>query len=296
MRILVGTLYTIENEFDDCCRAIAAQSHSDFEHFVLRNLPNKNAHDSLYLAFMARADEFDLFMKVDADMVIRERDFFRRVVDAFEADDELDVLHTTVQDFLSNQSLWGLATYRNTVRWNVDSGGALFVDRVLDRSTVRKKLSVHSGLAPAATHCANPSIYQAFHFGCHRALKALDGREDYQWQILRRVYRNYLRTGDRRVGAACLGAELILRGNSGVVVVSEDDAGVPTLYRRAIESGQFRALPWVLRRHRLARLAFLPSPHDMGFCLDRWHHMRNVAGTLRQRFGRAAACRRKTRV
>lgn len=52
MRLFVGTLYTIENEFDECVASIALQSYRNFQHFVFRNLPNKEAHDALYSAFM----------------------------------------------------------------------------------------------------------------------------------------------------------------------------------------------------------------------------------------------------
>ena len=83
MRILVGTLYTIENEFDECVASINRQSHSDFEHFILENLPNKHAHDTLYRTFMERSGDFVLLIKVDADMVIEDEDLFAKIVDKF---------------------------------------------------------------------------------------------------------------------------------------------------------------------------------------------------------------------
>ena len=40
MRIFVGTLKTIENEFEECVASIERQTHQNFEHFVFEDLPN----------------------------------------------------------------------------------------------------------------------------------------------------------------------------------------------------------------------------------------------------------------
>jgi hypothetical protein len=40
MKLLVGTLYTIENEFEQCCAAIDRQTYDHFDLVVIRNLPN----------------------------------------------------------------------------------------------------------------------------------------------------------------------------------------------------------------------------------------------------------------
>ena len=84
MRILVGTLATIENEFDACTASIQRQTHRDFEQFVIRDLPNKQAHDTLYRTFMSRSEAFDLLIKIDADMVLADDRFFEKVVERFQ--------------------------------------------------------------------------------------------------------------------------------------------------------------------------------------------------------------------
>src|SRR5690242_14514637 len=117
MRILVGTLYTIENEFAACCAAIQRQTHTDFEHLVLEKLPNKVAHDTLYRTFMQRSDEFDLLIKIDADMVIRSPNLFAAIVAKFRADPLLDEYVIQLHDFFTDRPMWGMSVYRNTVRW-----------------------------------------------------------------------------------------------------------------------------------------------------------------------------------
>ena len=128
MRILVGTLYSIENEFEECLEGIRQQTYRDFEHFVIQGLPKREAHDALYGTFMTRANEFGLFMKVDADMVITNRDLFARIVDTFRQSPNTDVFTIEVYDFFTNRLIDGMHTFRSTVRWQKREN-AIFTDR-----------------------------------------------------------------------------------------------------------------------------------------------------------------------
>ena len=216
MRILVGTLRTIENEFSACVEALNRQTHREFEHFVVRDLPNKQAHDALYDTFMRRAGEFDLFVKVDADMVIQNGDFFRRLIASFEAHSDKRGIVIPVHDFFTDTLIRGLHAYRSGVKWNtgdeevfVDPSpvdGAQMIDDVDD-------------LTPAAEHCPDPSPFQAFHFGAHKGLKAREALERGIPGTLRfhsgnveQVWRHFLRNGDVRLGLAALGGEMGLAG------------------------------------------------------------------------------------
>jgi hypothetical protein len=70
VKVLVGTLVTIENELSDCIAKVAAQTGITVEHFFIRDLADVDAHWTMYKTFMERAAHFDFFVKVDADMVI----------------------------------------------------------------------------------------------------------------------------------------------------------------------------------------------------------------------------------
>ena len=48
MKIYVGTLYSGENEFEECVAAIQNQTYKNYDHFVIRDLPNKEAHVTLF--------------------------------------------------------------------------------------------------------------------------------------------------------------------------------------------------------------------------------------------------------
>jgi len=217
MRLLVGTLHTIENEFEECITSIKEQRYQNFEHVILKNIPNKEAHDTLYKTFMERADEFDLFIKVDADMVIENKNLFSGIVYKFRKNPLMKDLEIAVYDFFSEQLIWGMHTYRNNVKWQKNEEN-LFVDScpVLPE----EKIYDDSDLAPAAIHCKNPSLFQAFHYGVHKALKIIQpGRKNirkeytfYHWNILEKMHQHFNRTCDKRVGMAVLGAELTFRG------------------------------------------------------------------------------------
>ena len=176
MRIYVGTLYTIENEFDECVQSINAQTYRDFDHFIFKNLPNKEAHMTLFQSFLDRKSEYDVLVKIDADMVLASDTLFQDIVDKLQINKWLDLLSIAVHDFFSNQMIWGLNAFCNSVHWNLKDEN-LFVD--IPDVPPEKYLMDDRDLAPAAFHCKNPSPYQSFHYGVHRGLKVIQpGRRE----------------------------------------------------------------------------------------------------------------------
>jgi hypothetical protein len=263
MRIFVGTLYTIENEFEACVASIERQTYRDFQHFVFEGLPNKEAHDALYRAFMDRSDEFDLLIKVDADMVIEDQDLFAKIVRKFRANEWLEDLEIAVHDFFSDQLIWGLHTYRNTVRWEQDDED-LFVDACPVDADAR--LHDDSELAPAAIHCKNPSPFQAFHYGVHKALKTIQPRRlevkeaytRYHWNNLERTREHFLETRDKRIGFAVLGAELTFGGGIHPAHLDYSDSYLRNLFDR-YQHLDAAGLKQIIKRVSLSRFGFLPS-------------------------------------
>jgi len=217
MKIYVGTLYTIENEFDECVASIKKQTYKNYEHIIFRGLPNKEAHDTLFRDFLDRSGEFDLMVKVDADMVITRDDLFSKIVGKFQESVELHILSIAVHDWFSDRLVSGLNTYKNRIEWK-NSREDLFVDVV----GTDYFLYDDSCLAPAAKHCPNPSPFQAFHFGVHKGLKVIqvnrpsNSRAQWRmrehWENIQFTYKHFERIKDIRLGFAVLGAELALGG------------------------------------------------------------------------------------
>lgn len=212
MKILVGTLHAIENELDACMAAIREQTHPAHDSFVISGKPNKEAHDELYQTFMDRAAEVDLFIKIDADMVVTRPTFFQEVVERFTADPDLTHLLIAVDDWMTDRLIMGMHVFRSSHRWHSsrDSSESLFVDMV----DVEEKLTKdREQLAPAAIHCGDPSPFQAFHFGLHKAVKfSQHGRDEVNfnqrethWRHFKSLDRHYRRTREPRLNLARIG-------------------------------------------------------------------------------------------
>ncbi|MEL7357652.1 MAG: hypothetical protein AAFN40_13920 [Cyanobacteria bacterium J06560_6] len=213
MKILVGVMYCIENEFLECIQSIQNQSYKDFEYFVLENLSNKDAHEQLYQTFMREAESYDLFVKVDADMVIARDSFFQEVVNYFSTFSDVDDLQIAVHDFFTDRLVYGLHVYSRRMKWEEDKE-QIFVDWPERKNMPIKRVNDRANLAPAAFHCPNPSRFQAFHFGVHKAVKIMQHEcQDFRyyasivhWDNLICLKNNFLSDRDILLAFSILGA------------------------------------------------------------------------------------------
>lgn len=215
-RVLVGTLYCGENEFEALKQSLCAQTYSHWEHVVYRNLPNKEAHDRLYRTFMGEQDDFDLFLKLDADMVFRSGEGLKQIVHLFEETPGLDHLTLAVRDWYSDSLIEGLHTFSDKARWETGEESR-FVDPSPLIPGERRELWTEP--APIVDHSPDPSSFQAFRFGVHRALKVVQRKHwimrfqqaTGQWTLLQNCWKHFEKEGDRRLGLALLGAEEVFR-------------------------------------------------------------------------------------
>ena len=196
MRILIGILHSQEPQKDECVKSIENQQYSfDYDYFIISGLSKRDAHDTLYSKFMSESSNYDLFVKLDADMIIERQDFFQFLYSVFQKDTKLDWMRLLIHDHFLDQNISGLNIYRFSVKWakNVNN---CFTDRVMIKSSVRKDI----GLDPSTiwiTHCKDASIYQAFNFGFHRAIKAFQFNSKkriystLQWNAFLRVFKLY---------------------------------------------------------------------------------------------------------
>jgi len=216
-RVLVLTLRTDENEFDACVESIQAQQGVCCDHVVFSELPNKEAHDTLYRRIMTDAKSYDYFVKLDADMVFRSPESLRSGLQLFIDNPKLDHVQFSLSDWYTSQPMMGLHIFSNRCRWS-SRGESLFVDYRPEIPGHRRH--VREAPAPLADHSPNPSAYQAFLFGVHRGSKVyqLDrwlvngGESRSQWQVLGAVWAHFLKTKDRRLALALLGSEAVRDG------------------------------------------------------------------------------------
>ncbi len=226
LRVLIGTLHSGENEFDQCIAALRRQSYPHWEQFVLANLPEHEAHERLYDRFMENARGFELFLKLDADMVLSAPDKLAAAVCLFEQSPSLGHAVFRVHDWMTDTPIIGIHLFRNRVRWPAQSN-ALFLDSP-PIVQGRRRYYIRRAPSPLALHSPDPSLAQAFRYGLHRGLKAFQhgrGRAGLlsavtHWRLLKRLWRHVNAVRDQRLGLALLGVE---HAASGTVAPDECD-------------------------------------------------------------------------
>lgn len=277
MRLLVGILHTVENEFEECVASVQKQTHQDFECLVIHNLPCQKAHETLYQSFIDRANDFDLLLKLDADLVIESPNLFAEIVKKFQKNPDGDLYEIAVHDFFSDQLIWGMPFYRNTLQWwkNEDP---LFYGNDLCPIPRERRISDNHDLAPAAIHCKNPSLLQAFHYGVARGLfviqphrkKKLRFKMTNHWNLIRRTWANFEKSRDVRLGLAVLGAELAYQGQFLPKHLNYSDPYVSHILK-PYENFTAAQIHTEIRRLRRRNFGFLP------------HRLRREVVSFRQR-------------
>jgi hypothetical protein len=250
-RILVGTMYSGEQEFHRCVQSISEQVGCASSHFIVEGLPHQRAHAELYSTFRERAADHDLFVKVDADMVLARRTVLCEIAEWFAQNRAFDKLTIGIHDFFPDRLVSGLHAWRNTVSWPETDRIFADTDGVRpDRTSCQFK-----ELAPAAYHCPDPSCMQCFHYGMIRAVKVATGLSR-GWlntlclDLIEDTWRHLGRNADRRLALACLGAELAFAGRFGGGDLDYSSPLVEQSYRR-YETLTVEQLTGTARRFRL---------------------------------------------
>src|SRR5690554_2572309 len=116
MRVLAGIMYTIENELSKCLESVINQTNVKVDYFLIDNLPEKEAHDLLYSTFMERHNNYDFFVKVDADMIIRENNLCFSIGKIF-SQQSYNMISVPVYVFFTKRYLNGMHFFRNNTKW-----------------------------------------------------------------------------------------------------------------------------------------------------------------------------------
>lgn len=237
-RFLVLTLFSGENEFDACQASVAAQTDVEAEQITFKGLGNVEAHHRLYCEIMARSSEFDLFLKLDADMVLSRPTALSEIAAYFAARPDLDHLETEVNDHFTGTKIFGVHVFSPRVTWQVDTHNPLFVDPAPNcpgsRARQPKEIEIF------VEHAPDPGRYQAFHFGFHRALKAFQfdlenrsvQRMSTHLSVLQGLERRYAKTGRASLGISVLAADMVMTGRLHGKTGDKSDASVETAFEQ----------------------------------------------------------------
>lgn len=201
MKVFVGTMTCGEGDFETCCQAISSQRDVDVDHFIINNLPEKAAHNTLWSSWRNRQTTHDLFVKVDADTVLKHDRVLIEVATIMKNDPRITGIQAPLHDYFTDGFINGLNCFSPKVTFQ-DSVDDLFCDRQVDvgHDIVMGSTQVPSSLSPAGFHCHHSTDIQAFHFGVHRALKG-------QHHIIEKVRLAWTKHKDRLRGLAILGAQ-----------------------------------------------------------------------------------------
>lgn len=204
-RIFVGTMHCGEGDFAECCKALAGQQGVEVTHVIIADLPEKEAHNRLWQAWRDAKTDHELFVKVDADTVLRSPDTLRVIHKQFSQDPRVTGLQAPLHDYMIDGHINGLNAFSPRVVFN-DTKDDLFCDRAVDTGhdiVLREKL-LPLDLVPAGYHCHHASEIQGFHYGIHRMLKG-------QVVTLDKVFNAWIVHRDRVRLFALVGAHMSTR-------------------------------------------------------------------------------------
>lgn len=215
LKIFIGTLYSGENEFESSLKSIKNQSYPIHKHLIIKNKPNIEAHNTLYESFLQ--SDSDILIKIDADMVLTENIFFERIVNLVIWSKNIAIFQIAIHDYFSGRAIQGINVYTKLFNWDSNVTDPIFTDRSKLKSD--QKFPIWAGFTNSVIHSPNPSNFQSFHFGVHRALKFRESiqRNDYinaveQLEYLFGTYHHYNYRKSENLKYACCGAFLTLNG------------------------------------------------------------------------------------
>ncbi len=215
-QLLVGMLYHEEAEFPRALAALKNQRGVTFDHFVVEGLPNMEAHDTLYATFMKHSSEHDYSLKLDADMILRGDTALQAMLNLIKPNNSAHLM-LYVMDWASQLKIPGIQMFRRDVRWPGSN------DRLnVDYSPAISGPSIVVTEAELVDHMPDPSRFQAFRYGMHKAFKSLqpDRRDkDYSKGLLHAVIlagiaRHWRANRDVRLGLALAGAARVFTGSA----------------------------------------------------------------------------------
>lgn len=213
--ILIVTLYCGENDYNACKDSVSSQIYDGvIDHHCIEAMDNIAAHRACYRTIMDMAADYDLFIKLDADMVLNRSTAITEIITFWRNNNHPDHMVFSVYDTIPDRLSIGIHVFSNQCTWHTGRHDSLFVDPNPQCPTLRIKCT--GDPAPFVDHMPYASDKAAYHFGLHRGLKA------FQWdrffvrpqaleafRILMDTAAHYHRTHNPKARLALMGAEYI---------------------------------------------------------------------------------------
>jgi len=179
-RVLVGTMYNRENDYDECLAMIGAQKGVQITQHIICEKNEYDAHLELYGHWKNVSHQYDVFAKIDADMILKDntcilrasKELVRYVEQGFAS------ISCPLYDFFLEDQIHGMHFYSGDISKNYSyiqkQKSKVFCDDidVHEKSkTLFSKDESQFDVIPIGYHCKNPNEKQSFFWGFHRGTK-----------------------------------------------------------------------------------------------------------------------------
>jgi len=201
MKVFVGTMESGEEDFSFCKDSIKNQADVEITHYIISNLSEKEAHEALFSKWNEIKNEYDLFLKVDADTVLMHDKVIKNFIEIFQSNNKITGIQAWLHDYMTDDLIFGLNCLKNNVKISTKVN-SLYPDRVdTGHDIVIRGNNLPKELIPAGKHCWHASNIQGFHYGLHRKLKN-------QNDILTKVKQAWNKNQDSIRAYAIIGSEM----------------------------------------------------------------------------------------
>jgi len=119
VKVLFLVMYSGEGDYDKCIESAKSQQGIDPTFYIVKNLPMKEAHYSIYSYWNEHCNEFDMFVKLDADCVLASD---TKVIDVWNSIQNTNIACIFVwnKDFVRNTSIPALVFGNKNCTFHLD--------------------------------------------------------------------------------------------------------------------------------------------------------------------------------
>ncbi len=196
IKVLFLVMYSGEGDYEKCIESAKNQIGIESDFYEVKNLSLKDAHCAIYSYWNEHKDKYDMFVKLDADMVLVNQ---TKVIDVWNEikDTKLGILCVWVDDFLRKRLVPGMIFGTKHCTFNIDNvinGEKAVFDTgmyVIEPGYTFTDQRIADKLAPSALHGYYSLPVQLFAQGVKRRL-----RRGGQWDILQIVQNEFSKNPD----------------------------------------------------------------------------------------------------
>ena len=107
-KIFIGTMYSGEAEFNESTNIIESQKGVNVKRLVIENLNEIDAHNKLWEAWNKTKNQYDLFVKIDADTILNHDLCLHNIWNLFQQNPRATGAQLLLHDYYTQQHIAGL--------------------------------------------------------------------------------------------------------------------------------------------------------------------------------------------